>query len=87
MSSLLVSGQLPDLAKETPVWLAAGEASSKAAVTAGHPGCARRSTRWLTADLCRAQTVAGLLLRLDGRNDQTKGPDDPDNEADTSASP
>jgi len=34
MSSLLVSGQLPDLAKETPVWLAAGEASSKAAVTA-----------------------------------------------------
>jgi len=75
-----MSGQLPDLAKETPVWLAAGEASSKAAVTAG------RSTRWLTADLCRAQTVAGLLLHLDGRNDQTKGPDEPDNEADTSAS-
>jgi hypothetical protein len=36
MSSLLVSGELPDRTKKTPVWLAAGEASSKAAVTAAY---------------------------------------------------
>ena len=53
MSSLLVSGRLPDLAKETPVWLAAGEASSKDAVTA-----ATRGGRG---------GVAGGLPRISGR--------------------